>query len=99
MTEHEASFSNYGGHGFRMTFANGWAVSVQWGEGYYCELYWAAREVDPKHASGGSDTSESHDAEVAIIDPKGSFEVVEGYRTPDQVAATIEKVSKYKPFK
>ena len=26
--------------GFRMTFPNGWTVSVQWGPGNYCEKKW-----------------------------------------------------------
>ena len=84
--------------GFRLNFANGWAISVQWGKGNYCERQ--------SHALGAwrIDTDEyvtSADAEVAVFDPNGDFyrwdkemdDDVQGHMNPDQVAALIAKVA------
>jgi len=52
--------------GFRMTFPNGLAVSVQWGAGNYCDNYNDTDFTFSKDAK--SDT-----AEVAVIDSHGEF--------------------------
>lgn len=71
------------GRGFRITFANGWAVSVQWSFGNYCE-----------NANKEKPLPNSRNAEVAIFDPNGDFHGdVRGWQTPDQVAAIIAEVS------
>ena len=81
--------------GFRVTFENGYAVSVQFGLGSYASngklpervvgLDWEGESR--KRASEGSDT-----AETALISPNGDLialkedsDTVQGYRTPSQV--------------
>ena len=84
--------------GFRLYFANGWSISVQWGKGNYCERR--------SHAPGAwkMDTDEyvtSADAEVAVFTPTGNFyrwdknmtDDVQGHMNPGQVAALIAKVA------
>jgi hypothetical protein len=44
--------------GFHMTFANGWTISVQWGEGNYCDNYSA-------NINRNEDAPASKTAEVA----------------------------------
>ena len=89
--------------GVRMRFANGWAISVQWGPGNYCEGGridydgdFLAQHRAPKHA----DSWPSITAEIAIFSPNGEFfrpdmkewdsmDDVLGWQTPDQVARWI----------
>jgi hypothetical protein len=75
--------------GFRMMFDNGYSISVQWGSGTYSSNY------DDKSFDK---TLSSKTAEVAIL--YGSEfvpDIIEqnpiGYRTSEEVAALIYKVS------
>ena len=77
-----------GPYGFRLTFANGYSVSVQWSNLHYCSM--------------GMD-NEASSAEVAIFDPENNFvrqrghrDDVCGWQTSEQVAKIINRVSKYK---
>jgi hypothetical protein len=83
--------------GFRMTFENGWTISVQFGYGNYC---------DNNHHPEGFDFSTKQDivnssnAEIAIWDKDGEWfdfggDTVKGYCTADEVASWIEKVKNY----
>lgn len=82
--------------GFHMEFENGWTVSVQWGPGNYCDHHktWS-EEVDLSKQKEWPSTT----AEVAVFDPTGAmtmfsnFETVQGWQTPDQVAALIAETA------
>lgn len=54
--------------GYRITFDNGWSVSVVWGSGTYSD-----RRFDRQHPGMGTVQYSSSTAEVAVIDPKGNF--------------------------
>ena len=90
-----SNFCITGGKGFRVTFENGYAVSVQFGLGSYAAsgdlpavlvgLDWQAESI--KRAAKGSAT-----AETALIDPAGHLvalaedeDTVQGWRTPAQM--------------
>jgi hypothetical protein len=74
-----------GGKGLRMTFENGWTVSVQFGYGNYCNGRFS-QTYDGRDAS-------SPNAEVARWQGNGAIDEQEGnllgYCTPDEVAAFI----------
>ena len=69
--------------GFRMTFGNGFSISVQWGVGNYCE----------KKESGQWDEStkyaewDSNSAEIAVFDKNGGYIIITNY--PDVVAGWL----------
>jgi hypothetical protein len=69
--------------GFRITFANGWAVSVQWGGGYYCD------HRDKTYGWHG----DSRTAEVGVWKGDSRDIDVMGWQTPEQVAAIIAEVA------
>lgn len=75
------------GKGFRIKFENGWAVSVQFGPGNYCDNY--DREIGKEEAACGKEGSRT--AEVAVINPKGDLielsngDTVDGYVTAKRV--------------
>lgn len=70
--------------GFTIKFANGNTVSVQWGQGNYCEN----RYDDHFHG-------ESRDAEVIAWNEAGEYIMeAQGWQSPEEVSALIEKVSK-----
>lgn len=79
--------------GVRITFENGWTISIQWGPGNYCDNH------DSNFgAQRGADMWQSTTAETAIISPNDEFvkyddDEVQGYRTPAQIAALIAFVS------
>ena len=70
------------GKGFQMTFENGWAISVQWGAGNYCNHYSEALDTI---------TRDSTTAEVAVFTPDGEFHRigldndVKGYLSSNEV--------------
>ena len=75
--------------GVRVTFANGWAISVQWGPGNYV----SDRTVD-WDAPKKSDYFHSVDAEIAMFTPEGNWyrpegedwgDDVKGHVSPDEV--------------
>lgn len=76
--------------GIRIQFENGWTVSIQFGPGNYSDNYSGHDWEGPRKA----DLWHSTTAETALIDPAGKFIEygdgdVQGYCTPQQVAALI----------
>ena len=83
--------------GFRMTFENGWTISVQFGYGNYCDNN---RHPEGFNFSTKQDIVNSSNAEIAIWDKDGEWfdfggDIVKGYCTADEVASWIEKVKNY----
>ena len=80
--------------GFRMTFKNGFAISVQWGPGNYCE-----RKDEDFDKPQEERFWESRTAEIAIFDSKDDSMItlgkdnVDGWLTSDKVAKVITMVS------
>jgi hypothetical protein len=80
--------------GFQMTFANGYTISVQFGNGNYC---------DNRHYGSMVTFDEpvppSRNAEVAAWDKDGNWvqlsehDDVIGWQTPDDIAALIASIS------
>ena len=83
----DASF-NCSNKGFRMTFDNNWAVSVQIGVMNYC-----VNLNDNAHSNRTWDTpQECPNEEIAVFSPNGYYALpndVEGYLRPEVVAAVI----------
>ena len=88
--------------GFRMTFKNGFAISVQWGPGNYCE-----KKDEDFDKPEKSDFWSSHSAEIAIFDTNNrkqensgmislGRDTVEGWVSADQVAKVITIVQSSK---
>ncbi len=75
--------------GFQITFDNGCTISVQWGNGNYCDNHTS----DP--ASTGQPVNPSKTAEVAIILPSGAFYRIQehddviGWQSANDVARWI----------
>jgi hypothetical protein len=84
--------------GFRLVFNNGFAISVQWGDGNYCTRR-NDGELNPDFVSPKeSDFWTSDSAEVAVFDKKGKMmslgeDTVAGWLSSDQVANLIAIVS------
>ena len=83
--------------GFRVTFANGWSVSVQWGIFNYCEHQNSGYRYGTE---GTHDIWASCNAEVAVIAPNGRFvpitesdHEVRGWCSPDEVAEIIARAA------
>lgn len=90
-------FSITSGRGFKMKFANGWTVSVQFGRDNYCENRHRALT-----SYAAPERGESKDAEIAAWDSDGNWfefggDTVEGWCSPDDVAAFIAKVAAFPP--
>jgi len=90
--------------GFRMTFKNGFAISVQWGPGNYCEKKDEDFDKPQKERFW-----ESCSAEIAVIDTNNNnqenssvgmislgHDTVEGWVSADQVAKVIAIVQSSK---
>ena len=74
--------------GFRMTFENGFAISVQWGVGNYCEKKDSGQWDEPtKH-----DFWNSNSAEIAVFNKEGEFINISGYEL-EKEDGTVEKVN------
>lgn len=100
-------FQITGGKGFKMTFANGWMISVQFGTGNYCEN----RSLDMSDMLPDESLNKyltrrdrevgekgSADAEVAVWNHEGKWanfggDTVSGELSPDEVAEVIGIVS------
>lgn len=94
--------------GFRITFDNGYTISVQFGIGNYCEHYPQLLNpsgdiVDRMSQPRKAEIWSSKDAEIAVLDPNDSFinlseigldqeDPVKGYVESEQVADYIELV-------
>ncbi len=80
--------------GFRMTFENGWTISVQWSAWNYCEN----REYN---ITGGPTPSHCVNAECAVWDKNGDWfrlgenDDVIGWQSPEQVSALISRVASF----
>ena len=77
--------------GFKMTFENGWTVSVQWHNGAYCE------NKGYEYAPGFEQDPTCQSAEIAAWDSKGKWyqfehDTVEGYKSTDEVAEFIHMI-------
>ena len=90
--------------GFRMTFKNGFAISVQWGPGNYCE-----KKDEDFDKPMDERFWESCSAEIAVIDTNNNIQenssvgmislgrdTVEGCVSSDQVAKVITIVQSSK---
>lgn len=80
------------GKGFKMTFANGCTVSVQFGGYNYCEYY--------NHAAGAGYHGASKDAEIAAWDKYGNWynfgdDTVKGYVSADEVLAFMNVIANW----
>jgi len=80
--------------GFQMTFANGYTISVQFGNGNYCDNRYYGNPL-----SGDQSVPPSSNAEVAVWDKDGNWVQLRpdgdeiGWQTPDDVAALIASIS------
>ena len=84
-------------NGFKMTFENGWTVSVQWSSFNYC----ANRNYE------GYDSLPQNrqcvNAECAVWDTNGDWfkltasDDVQGWMSPDEVAELIARVQAFSP--
>ena len=91
-----ANFQATTNKGFRMTFDNGFAISVQWGSMNYCER----RNYSDEYKSElKEDFIKSADAEIAVIDKDGEMlnltehDQVIGWLSPNKVSKVIGIVS------
>lgn len=78
------------GKGFKITFANGWTVSVQFGGLNYCQHYDAP--------AGAGYRGPSKDAEIAAWDKDGNWydfggDTVKGYVSADDVLAFMNLIA------
>lgn len=85
-------FKSCGGHGFHITFDNGWTVSVQFAPGNYCNNHKPFYR-DPETAN------ECANAEIAAWDSNGDwhkfeYDTVLGYQSPNQVLDFMNMISK-----
>ena len=83
--------------GFKMTFKNGYTISVQFGEGNYCLNY-----LIPIEEKRQKDIGQCKNCETAILKPNGKFlkykgDDVQGYQTADEVAETIAYIQTLEP--
>ena len=90
-------FESATGHGFRMTFNNGYSVSVQWGPSNYCSNR-------NKRLSLTGTAMDSATAECAVFSPSGQFvrmdgwhDDVNGHMNADDVLALMHRVANYIP--
>ena len=79
--------------GFRMTFENGFAISVQWGPENYCDR----KNEEDFDKPMGKRFWESRTAEIAVFNKEGEFigiadDAVVGWLTTDKVAKCITVV-------
>jgi len=84
-------------NGFKMTFENGWTVSVQWSSFNYC--------ANRSFASYGEmpQKPDCINAECAVWDTNGDWfkltasDDVQGWMSPDEVAELIARVQAFSP--
>lgn len=85
-------FTNDEGKGFSMTFANNWAISVQFGYGNYC--------ANRRKGSFGTPAEPCPNAEIMVYKKSADLDEdsesvyiegdsVRGFTTPDQVAKIV----------
>ena len=74
--------------GFCITFANGYSFSVQWNKLNYCDNKTWKRGKD-------NDAKTCINAEVAYWKRDSKDMTIEGYQTPEEVSALMEKVANF----
>ena len=86
--------------GFRMTFENGYTVSIQWGAGNYCDNHFPEDKDFSFSKDAVSDTAEAAVISPSrnLVDPANFIQCftdgeVAGWLTPEEVAELIYKVS------
>jgi hypothetical protein len=90
-------FTSCENHGFRMTFENGWTISVQWGKGNYCER----QSYKTAHLKEPETQVMSGDAEISMWDARGKdleieeWSSVRGWLTSDEVAEWLTRVAAF----
>jgi hypothetical protein len=82
----ESKFTSGYNKGFRMTFENGFAISVQWGVGNYCEK----KDDGEWSESTKHDFWSSNSAEIAVFNKEGGFINIRGYEI-EKEDGTIEE--------
>ena len=73
----KSKFTSGYNKGFRMTFENGYSISVQWGVGNYCE-----KQMNTNYEWNEStkhDFWSSNSAEIAVFNKEGSMIPITGY--------------------
>lgn len=81
---------NKDGNAFRITFKNGFSVSLRWGVNNYCENY----------QKDYAEFMKSKDVEVVVFNPRGDMinlserDTILENQTPEQIAEIIYKFSK-----
>jgi hypothetical protein len=97
----EKGFCAVGNRGFRMTFKNGWSISVQWGPGNYISD--RSRDLDGPQKN---ELWPSVNAEIAIFQPDGEWhrpegedwsDDVKGWVTPDEVLCYMNLIASKPP--
>ena len=92
------SFEATTNKGFRMTFDNGFSISVQWGSMNYCER---RNYSDDYKGEMKENYIKSTDAEIAVFDSErgmlaiGDDDSVIGWLSPNEVAKVIAIVAAY----
>tara|TARA_R100001132_G_C3229817_1_gene64912 strand:+ start:200 stop:556 length:357 start_codon:yes stop_codon:yes gene_type:complete len=86
-----------GNHGFMLTFANRWTISVRWGENNYSDYKTTVHSLDELE----SDMHKANTAECAVWDAEGTwqqfgYDTVCGHMDSDAVAKLITEVSSRK---
>ena len=71
----KSKFTSGYNKGFRMTFENGFSISVQWGVGNYCEK----RDSGEWNEATKHDFWSSNSAEIAVFNEYGSMIPIAGY--------------------
>ena len=94
-----SKFNSTHNKGFRMTFENGFSISVQWGPGNYCE-----RKDADSHAPMKDNYWESISAEIAVFNKEGNKVIlanksdeVAGWLSTDTVAKCITIIQSAHP--
>ena len=90
-----SGFSITNKKGFKVTFDNGWTVSVQFGPGNYCDNYDMPFGREEESGKDGC-----KNAECALISPTGNFLKVDGWgdcvsncSTPSDVLELLNKAA------
>ena len=96
----KSKFTSGYNKGFRMTFENGFSISVQWGTMNYCEK----KDDGDFNESSKHDFWSSNSAEIAVFNKEGGMvpiagyilentDVVSGWLSTNQVAKVIAIIS------
>ena len=73
----KSKFTSGYNKGFRMTFENGYSISVQWGVGNYCENH--QKENGEWNEATKHDFWSSNSAEIAVFNKEGNMIPITGY--------------------